>query len=453
MNNELWEKIAAVDFDSPPSEYGFSTRLAKENYWTKDFTEKAIEEYKKFMYLAATSEMMVSPSETVDAVWHQHLIFTQSYQDFCQILGKQVQHVPSTHNREEFEKFRQAKERTNKLYSKDFGVQPAGIWEWNTMYDSLGLDKAKFKIRTIIIVGILLFLACIFPFYYFLRPFYVQIGNPDFILGFIGLAVASFAGLNIYNRYQLKKMVHAFHNDSFIYHLQPMEMVYLKTQKLSQVINGTVNQLVVQGTVQVNADNTIELVNRGATNSIEQLQCINSLNTLGRTYYPTLLKVLTIKPVFTNTANCMDAFKKYFNKSKKFGYLFYFNFGVLAIVLLAGLVRLITGILRDKPVVEIAVALSVMVIFIILFLHQLTVMTSTVILPNLYRNHVLPEKYTDENWQWTYFLSGTAVLTPSFVPLANYVDTNSGSGGTSCGTSCGSSCGSSCSSCGGCGGD
>lgn len=30
MNQELWNKIVAFDFDNPPSEYGFSTRLAKE---------------------------------------------------------------------------------------------------------------------------------------------------------------------------------------------------------------------------------------------------------------------------------------------------------------------------------------------------------------------------------------------------------------------------------------
>ena len=54
---------------------------------------EAIEEYKKFMYLAATSNQMVSPSEIVDIVWHQHLIFTQSYKEFCDILGKKIEPV------------------------------------------------------------------------------------------------------------------------------------------------------------------------------------------------------------------------------------------------------------------------------------------------------------------------------------------------------------------------
>lgn len=129
MNKVLWDKIQEFDFDSPPGEYGFSTRLANENYWTKKFTGEAIAEYRKFMYLAATSDFMVSPSAIVDTVWHQHLIFTQSYQDFCSLIGKQVQHIPSTHNPEEFEKFKQAKERTKKFYLNNFGEQPKCIWE------------------------------------------------------------------------------------------------------------------------------------------------------------------------------------------------------------------------------------------------------------------------------------------------------------------------------------
>jgi hypothetical protein len=52
MNTELWNKILAFDFDSPPGEYSFSIRLANENYWTTNFAKQAILEYKKFMYLA-----------------------------------------------------------------------------------------------------------------------------------------------------------------------------------------------------------------------------------------------------------------------------------------------------------------------------------------------------------------------------------------------------------------
>ncbi|MBW7676703.1 glycine-rich domain-containing protein [Chryseobacterium chendengshani] len=146
MNKNLWKKIEEYDLDQPPSDYDFSLRLAHENYWTQNFTKQAVLEYKKFMYLAAVSDMMVSPSEIVDTVWHQHLIFTKSYHEFCQILGKQIQHIPSTHNKKDFTKFKDAKERTVKLYETHFGKQHDIIWNYSNPYESLHLDKSNFEI-------------------------------------------------------------------------------------------------------------------------------------------------------------------------------------------------------------------------------------------------------------------------------------------------------------------
>ncbi|TBO42123.1 glycine-rich domain-containing protein [Pedobacter kyonggii] len=145
MNDTLWKSIQQFDFDHPPGEYNFSIRLASENQWTKDFTEKAILEYKKFMYMAAISDVMVSPSAIVDTVWHQHLIFTQSYQVFCALVGRQIQHVPSTHQKEQAEQFRLAKERTSRIYHEHFGAQPKAIWEYDTMLAGLKLEPAKLK--------------------------------------------------------------------------------------------------------------------------------------------------------------------------------------------------------------------------------------------------------------------------------------------------------------------
>ncbi|NNV57141.1 glycine-rich domain-containing protein [Limnovirga soli] len=452
MNKELWEKILSFDFDNPPSEYGFSTRLANENFWTKDFTELAILEYKKFMYLATTSEFMVSPSEIVDTVWHQHLIFTQSYQDFCILIGKTIQHIPSTHNKEEYEKFKLAKERTKKFYSNNFGEQPNTIWEYNDMYGSLNLEKSKFKIRTFIIFGILSFIALTIPAYFLLKPIYLQVHNPYFILGFIPLCILTFIGLEFYNRNKLKEIVKSFDDNSFIYKLQPYELVYLKTQKLGNIINGTVNELIDNKTIIVNSDNSIELLKQNNTNSKEELQTTSVLSELGKTFYPNLLSQLANKPIFWNTANCMDAFKKYFNKSKKFGNLFYLNFGVLSILLMFGFIRLASGIIRERPVTQILIATIILIIITIVFLNRLTKLVCTQTIPDLYKTEILPTRQIENNWQWSYFLLGSAVLTTAFVPLVNYIDKNN-SNGSSCGTSCGSSCGSSCSSCGGCGGD
>lgn len=331
MDKQLWNKILHFDFDNPPSEYGFSTRLANENFWTKTFTEKAILEYKKFMYLATTSDAMVSPSEIVDIVWHQHLIFTQLYQEFCNLIGKQIQHIPSTHNKEEFEKFKQAKERTKKLYFEEFGEQPSAIWEFITMYDSLNLDKATFKIRTFIIFGILAFIALTIPCYFLLKPLYLKIPNPNFIIGFITLCISTFILLEFYNRYKLKNITKSFDKNSFLYQLQPFELIYLKSQKLNNVINGNINELIDNKTIVIKADYSLDLIKKENPATQEQIQITTVLSGFQKIFYPILFKQLINKPLFKNTANSMDAFKKYVNKSKKFGNLFYFNFGVLTI--------------------------------------------------------------------------------------------------------------------------
>ena len=382
MNQELWNKILAFEFDNPPSEYGFSTRLANENFWTKEFTSQAILEYKKFMYLAATSEFMVSPSKIIDNVWHQHLIFTQSYQNFCSILGKQIQHIPSTHNREEFEKFKQAKERTLKFYERNFGKQPKNIWTYNDMFESLNLKKSQLKLRTFIIFGILTFICLTVPAYFLLKPVYTQIDNPYFIFGFISLTLATLLILEFYNKYKLKKIVSGFDATSFIYNLQPFELVYLKTQKLSNLINGTVNELVENGTIKVNENNSLELAKSIVTANNSQLQVTSTLAELGTTNYPNLLKKLSTKPIFWNIPNSMDAFKKYFNKSKKFGLLFYTNFAILTLLILLSFTRTVIVILRDKPVIQIVIATIVLVIITIVFLQRLTKQISTTTIPD-----------------------------------------------------------------------
>jgi uncharacterized protein (TIGR04222 family) len=452
MNSALWNQILQFDFDSPPSEYGFSTRLASENYWTKSFTEQAILEYKKFMYLAATSDLMVSPSEIIDTVWHQHLIFTQSYQEFCNILGKQIQHIPSTHNKQEFEKFRAAKERTKTSYANTFGEQPANIWEYSDMYESLHLAKAKWKIRSFALMGVFAFIMLTVPFYFVLKPLYVHINNPYFIFGYLGLIIATLITLEFINRYRLQQIVNEFDKRSFIYNLHPFELVYLKTQKLHNVVNGVVNELIEGGAITVNTDHTMQMSGKGAVSSMEQLQVMNVLHSTGRTYYPAILRQLATKPVFGNTANAMNAFKKYFNKSEKFGKLFYINFGVLALVLMLGFTRMATGMMRDRPVSIIVMVVVLLFVIIIFFLERLRKLTCIRTIPRLYTRHILPARKVEADWQWTYFLLGTAALTSSFVPVVTYVDRNGSSEATSTGASCGSSCGSSCSSCGGCGG-
>lgn len=453
-NNQLWENILAYDLDDNSSEYGFVLRLANENYWTKDFTQRAIKEYKKFMYLAATSDFMVSPSEIIDIVWHQHLIFTQSYQQFCDVLGKQIQHIPSTHNKEDFKKFKRAKDRTIEEYRENFGEMPDDIWQFNSMFDSLNLTKAKFKIRTVLVFSILAVVLISIPAYYFLRPLYLTINNPDFIYGYLAIILFAFLLLEFFNRKRLKDITRLFDKSSFIFNLDAYELVYLKTQRIENVINGVVSELVEDETISVEEGYRIRLAKEISPSTIEKIQTVETLKDTDNINYAHLVRSLITKPAFFNIPNAMNALKKYFNKSKYFAQLFYINFIVLALISVFGFTRIFTGVSREKPVVIISIVVYLLLIAIIIYLKRLTNLFCSKTIPGIYKTEIIPDRSLSNDWQWQYFLMGSGVMAASFLPVIKYSNKNDlGGSGGGASSGCGSSCGSSCSSCGGCGGD
>lgn len=73
MNSEqeqLFARIKAFSLDKPNTDFTFSQRLAHENSWDLEYTNRVIEEYRKFVFLAVVAGHMVTPSEQVDQVWY-----------------------------------------------------------------------------------------------------------------------------------------------------------------------------------------------------------------------------------------------------------------------------------------------------------------------------------------------------------------------------------------------
>lgn len=449
MNKELWNSIKDFKFDQIDEEYGFTIRLASENYWTKEFTNLAILEYRKFMYMAATSDRMVSPSEVVDKVWHLHIVYTQSYQKFCELLGKNIQHIPSTHKRGEFKKFNLAKQRTRDVYRSNFGEQPKNIWENYDMFQSLNLTKSKHKLRTLIIVAIAIFIALIIPFFLLLKPIVRTIGNPDFIIYLLVSTAVILFSLELFNVRQLKKITKSFDKDSFIFKLNAFELVYLKTQNIANVIHGHINQLFLKDYTYLKSEQTIG-ANKNSTHKLnrEELIIYDIVNEDGSTSFPSLIKALRNKPIFSNAQNSMDAFKKYFLKSKKFATLFLINFAVISSIIMVSFVRLSLGFIRGKPIGFIFALTAILCFLMYFFLNRLTLQVCKETIPNIYKYELLTEDQKNDDWQWSYFLIGTMALSSGLATLVNYRQPISNTYDSS--DSC-SSC-SSCSSCGGCGG-
>ena len=128
--NDALDRIMAFSFDDGEAAFPFAARLARENGWSRDFAERVIVEYRRFVFLALAAGHPVTPSDQVDQVWHLHLLYTRSYwHRFCgQTLGGRLDHGPTKGGRQESVKFENWYERTLDSYRKIFGDPPPDIW-------------------------------------------------------------------------------------------------------------------------------------------------------------------------------------------------------------------------------------------------------------------------------------------------------------------------------------
>jgi len=130
LDTELWKRLVALDLDGTAA-LSFSQRLARDNGWPLAFAQRVVLEYKKFVYLAATCGHPVTPSDEVDQAWHLHLVYTRSYWDeLCgDILGFALHHGPTKGGAAEGHKFQDWYAATQRSYEAVFGTAPPiDIW-------------------------------------------------------------------------------------------------------------------------------------------------------------------------------------------------------------------------------------------------------------------------------------------------------------------------------------
>lgn len=122
---DLWRRIQAHRFPE-----AFATRLAQEQDWTPATVGKAIEEYRRFLFLCTEAGHPCTPSKAVDEVWHTHLVFTRNYwHDLCRdTLGKELHHDPGGGAAGESEKFIDQYGETLASYRRFFGPTPVDLW-------------------------------------------------------------------------------------------------------------------------------------------------------------------------------------------------------------------------------------------------------------------------------------------------------------------------------------
>ncbi len=132
INFKMWDKLNEFSLDIPEVDFSFSDRLARENGWTKEYANRVITEYKKFVFLSATSGKSLTPSDEVDQAWHMHMIYSRSYwNEMCKDIlgGFMFHHGPTKGGKLEAERFHNQYQYTLDLYAEVFNeTPPSDIW-------------------------------------------------------------------------------------------------------------------------------------------------------------------------------------------------------------------------------------------------------------------------------------------------------------------------------------
>lgn len=125
-----WIPIRDFPLDDPQASFSFTDRLARENGWDLPYAIRAVNEYKKFMFLISLGKGPLTPSDQVDQVWHLHLLYTQSYwEEFREVLGTTIHHGPTKGGGEEKAKYDDLYGRTFDAYREIFEKEPAAdLW-------------------------------------------------------------------------------------------------------------------------------------------------------------------------------------------------------------------------------------------------------------------------------------------------------------------------------------
>ena len=128
-SEQLRLKLENFDLDSD-APLSFSKRLARENGWSLEFSQRVVAQYKRFLFLAHVCSHPVTPSDEVDQAWHLHLTYSRSYWQMCdEIFGAPFHHEPTRGGASENDKFELWYAKTLDSYFQIFGeAAPADIW-------------------------------------------------------------------------------------------------------------------------------------------------------------------------------------------------------------------------------------------------------------------------------------------------------------------------------------
>lgn len=130
-NPKLWAAIRSFDLDQTEAVLTFTRRFAQDHNVSEDQAREAVAEYKRFMYLVASTGHDLAPSHMIDLVWQLHMTYKTSYwEEFCDgILKKRVHFYESSGERADTKQRASHYQDIVKLYEDEFGTAPPlTIW-------------------------------------------------------------------------------------------------------------------------------------------------------------------------------------------------------------------------------------------------------------------------------------------------------------------------------------
>ncbi len=142
----LMDHVVAAFSGSDPSSKAFASKLGRKLGWSPAFAARAINEYKRFVYLGIIGDFFVTPPKTIDRVWHEHLLFTRGYRDFCKVVLRQdFDHAPElVPTADQTGVFQAQYQATLDLYRREFNATPPpDLWGTPKFGASAAREKSK----------------------------------------------------------------------------------------------------------------------------------------------------------------------------------------------------------------------------------------------------------------------------------------------------------------------
>ena len=117
------DQLAAAMIEARPL---LRKKLAQALFCAPAEGEKALSEAIKFLILSAENTTgQITPSTRVDLAWHEFILFTRTYLNFCEkYLGKIIHHEPSSDHAANSQQY----SLTLARYRERFGEPPADYW-------------------------------------------------------------------------------------------------------------------------------------------------------------------------------------------------------------------------------------------------------------------------------------------------------------------------------------